>query len=132
MYYLAMICYQTGPTVYRSRTVFEDATPEVVRDFFWDDEFRPKWDPMLVYFKILEECQDTGTMIVHWIKKVCISEGLHNCVCLGFIIPHFSSNNVGIDILICAPPIFSSLSSAVIGNISLVEGYGRPGRCIIV
>ncbi|XP_059448638.1 uncharacterized protein LOC132179863 [Corylus avellana] len=60
---------ETGPTVYRSRTVFEDATPEVVRDFFWDDEFRPKWDPMLVYFKILEECQDTGTMIVHWIKK---------------------------------------------------------------
>lgn len=60
---------ETGPTVYRSRTVFEDATPEVVRDFFWDDEFRPKWDPMLVHFKILEECPDTGTMIVHWIKK---------------------------------------------------------------
>lgn len=60
---------ETGPTVYRSRTVFEDATPEVVRDFFWDDEFRPKWDPMLVYFKILEECRNTGTMIVHWIKK---------------------------------------------------------------
>ncbi|KAF8388184.1 hypothetical protein HHK36_026850 [Tetracentron sinense] len=60
---------ETGPTVYRSRTVFEDATPEVVRDFFWDDEFRPKWDPMLAYFKILEECPRTGTMVVHWIKK---------------------------------------------------------------
>ena len=62
--------YQTGPTVYRSRTVFEDATPELVRDFFWDDEFRPKWDPMLAYFKILDECPHTGMMVVHWIKKV--------------------------------------------------------------
>ncbi|CAK9318704.1 unnamed protein product [Citrullus colocynthis] len=57
------------PIVYRSRTVFEDASPEMVRDFFWDDEFRTKWDPMLTYFKILDECPHTGTMIVHWIKK---------------------------------------------------------------
>ncbi|XP_057958602.1 uncharacterized protein LOC131151374 [Malania oleifera] len=60
---------EIGPTVYRSRTVFEDVSPELVRDFFWDDEFRPKWDPMLAYFKILEECPHTGTMIVHWIRK---------------------------------------------------------------
>lgn len=60
---------ENGPVIYRSRTVFEDATPELVRDFFWDDEFRPKWDPMLGYFKILEECPRNGTMIVHWIKK---------------------------------------------------------------
>lgn len=56
--------------MYRSRTVFEDASPEIVRDFFWDDEFRPKWDPMLAYFKTLEEDTHTGTTIVHWIKKV--------------------------------------------------------------
>ncbi|KFK39597.1 hypothetical protein AALP_AA3G264700 [Arabis alpina] len=60
---------ETGPVVYRSRTVFEDATPEIVRDFFWDDEFRPKWDTMLAYFKTLEEHLQTGTTIVHWIKK---------------------------------------------------------------
>lgn len=42
-----------------------------MRDFFWDDEFRPKWDPMLAHFKILDEIPETGTMIVHWIKKVC-------------------------------------------------------------
>ncbi|KAK4773235.1 hypothetical protein SAY87_028254 [Trapa incisa] len=60
---------RSGPVIYRSRTVFEDASPEVVRDFFWDDEFRPKWDPMLAYFKILEECPHTGAMVVHWIKK---------------------------------------------------------------
>lgn len=60
---------KSGPIILRSRTVFEDANPELVRDFFWDDEFRPKWDPMLAYFKTLEECPHTGTMIVHWIKK---------------------------------------------------------------
>ncbi|XP_010274161.1 PREDICTED: stAR-related lipid transfer protein 7, mitochondrial-like [Nelumbo nucifera] len=60
---------ETGPTIYCSKTVFEDATPELVRDFFWDDEFRPKWDPMLAYCKVLEECPHKGTMIVHWVKK---------------------------------------------------------------
>ncbi|XP_065863148.1 uncharacterized protein [Euphorbia lathyris] len=60
---------QTRPTIFRSRTVFEDATPELVRDFFWDDEFRMKWDPMLAHFKILEESPHTGSSIVHWIKK---------------------------------------------------------------
>ena len=56
--------------MYCSRTIFEDATPELVRDFFWDDDFRLKWDPMLVYFKTLDEFPQNGTMIVHWIKKV--------------------------------------------------------------
>ncbi|ESQ56152.1 hypothetical protein EUTSA_v10025252mg [Eutrema salsugineum] len=60
---------ETGPVVYRSRTVFEDATPDIVRDFFWDDEFRPKWDFMLANFKTLEEDTQTGTMIVQWRKK---------------------------------------------------------------
>ncbi|CAN7105973.1 unnamed protein product [Brassica rapa subsp. narinosa] len=69
---------QTGPVVYRSRTVFEDATPDIVRDFFWDDEFRPKWDPMLAYFKTLEEDPQTGTTIVHWIKKVFLCFAIVN------------------------------------------------------
>ncbi|WZZ39268.1 hypothetical protein YC2023_035527 [Brassica napus] len=60
---------KNGPTEYRSRTVFEDATPEVVRDFFWDDEFRPKWDTMLASSTTVEECTSTGTMIVRWIRK---------------------------------------------------------------
>ncbi|KAL8150327.1 hypothetical protein V2J09_020135 [Rumex salicifolius] len=60
---------QNGPPQYRSRTVFEDATPELVRDFFWDDEFRFKWDDMLLQHKTLEECSITGTMIVHWVRK---------------------------------------------------------------
>ncbi|XP_050376806.1 uncharacterized protein LOC126794190 [Argentina anserina] len=60
---------QTGPPQYRSRTVFEDASPETVRDFFWDDEFRAKWDDMLLEASTLEECPTTGTMLVHWVRK---------------------------------------------------------------
>ncbi|GMH08827.1 hypothetical protein Nepgr_010667 [Nepenthes gracilis] len=60
---------ETGPPQYRSSTIFEDATPEMVRDFFWDDEFRLKWDDMLLYAKTIEECPTTGTMIVHWMRK---------------------------------------------------------------
>ncbi|KAE8730713.1 putative beta-1,3-galactosyltransferase 6 [Hibiscus syriacus] len=58
-----------GPTEYRSRTVFEDATPEMVRDLFWDDQFRPKWDKMLASAATMEEYPTTGTMVVHWVRK---------------------------------------------------------------
>ncbi|KAJ8767124.1 hypothetical protein K2173_013521 [Erythroxylum novogranatense] len=51
--------------------------PELVRDFFWDDEFRMKWDDMLIHAATLEECPTTGTMVVQWVRKVksisCIS-----------------------------------------------------------
>ncbi|XP_062119974.1 uncharacterized protein LOC133834390 isoform X2 [Humulus lupulus] len=60
---------KTGPPQYRTSTVFENAAPEIVRDFFWDDEFRSKWDDMLAYSKTLKECPTTGTMLVHWIRK---------------------------------------------------------------
>ncbi|XWS61414.1 hypothetical protein CRYUN_Cryun07bG0124000 [Craigia yunnanensis] len=60
---------KTGPPQYRSKTVFEDATPKLVRDLFWDDEFRPKWDDMLAYSATIEECPTTGTMVVQWIRK---------------------------------------------------------------
>ncbi|GAB4826110.1 hypothetical protein Ancab_008980 [Ancistrocladus abbreviatus] len=60
---------KTGPPQYRSSSIFEDATPEMVRDFFWDDEFRLKWDDMLIHAKTIEECPSTGTMMVQWIRK---------------------------------------------------------------
>ncbi|KAJ8763853.1 hypothetical protein K2173_003635 [Erythroxylum novogranatense] len=60
---------ENGPPQYRSRTIFEDATPELVRDFFWDDEFRMKWDDMLIHAATLEECPTTGTMVVQWVRK---------------------------------------------------------------
>ncbi|XP_057528100.1 uncharacterized protein LOC130806891 [Amaranthus tricolor] len=60
---------ETGPPQYRSSTIFEDATPEMVRDFFWDDKFRPSFDPMLINSKTLEESRTTGTMVVQWVRK---------------------------------------------------------------
>ncbi|KAM0873122.1 hypothetical protein ACQ4PT_038306 [Festuca glaucescens] len=60
---------EVGPIMHCSQTIFEDATPELVRDFFWDDDFRLKWDPMLVCFKTLDEFPQNGTTIIHWIKK---------------------------------------------------------------
>ncbi|XP_050227868.1 uncharacterized protein LOC126677346 isoform X2 [Mercurialis annua] len=60
---------ETGPPQYRSRTVYEDVVPELMRDFFWDDEFRSKWDDMLLHAATLEECPTTGTMMVQWVRK---------------------------------------------------------------
>lgn len=60
---------ETGPPQYRSRTVYEDVTPELARDFFWDDEFRLKWDDMVIEAETLEECPTTGTMVVRWVRK---------------------------------------------------------------
>ncbi|KAM5568447.1 hypothetical protein ABKV19_016151 [Rosa sericea] len=59
-----------GPTQYRTKTVFENVSPEVLRDFFWDDEFRTRWDKTLIHTKVLSVCLQTGTMIVHWIRKL--------------------------------------------------------------
>lgn len=58
-----------GLTEYRSHTVFEDASPEIVKDFYWDDDFRFAWDDMLIYTKVLEECTETGSEIAHWVRK---------------------------------------------------------------
>lgn len=62
---------ENGPPQYRSSTIFEDASPDVVRDFFWDDDFRIKntWDDMLLQHETLEECTKTGTMVVRWVRK---------------------------------------------------------------
>lgn len=50
--------------------MYENATPEMVRDFFWDDDFRSKWDDMLISATTLAECPTTGTMVVQWVRKV--------------------------------------------------------------
>ncbi|XP_076951122.1 uncharacterized protein LOC143624308 [Bidens hawaiensis] len=60
---------ETGPPQYRSRSVYEDMSPEMMRDFFWDDEFRLKWDDMLLEAETIEECPNNGTMVVKWVRK---------------------------------------------------------------
>lgn len=126
--------FQAGPVIYRSRTVFEDATPELVRDFFWDDDFRPKWDPMLSYFKTLEEFPVTGEMIVHWIKKVMLYPEFEYFflvfLYLCFVISSFVYFTSCIDF--CYFCYGSSLSSAVIENTSWAEEYGSLQKHFIV
>nr|GEV46479.1 START domain, START-like domain protein [Tanacetum cinerariifolium] len=60
---------ETGPPQYCSKTVYENATPELIRDFYWDDDFRLKWDDMLLHASTLEEFPTTGTSVVLWTRK---------------------------------------------------------------
>ncbi|XP_074583008.1 uncharacterized protein LOC141839203 isoform X2 [Curcuma longa] len=62
---------EAGRPQYRSSTIYEDTTAEILRDFFWDDDFRIKngWDDMLLQHATLKECMSTGTMIVQWVRK---------------------------------------------------------------
>jgi hypothetical protein len=61
-----------------------------MRDFFWDDEFRAKWDDMLLHAETLEDCPTTGTMLVQWVRKVGRASALSfvslkGSVCVGLI-----------------------------------------------
>ncbi|XP_078448395.1 uncharacterized protein LOC144716979 [Wolffia australiana] len=101
---------ETGPPQYRSSTIYEDVTPDILKDFFWDDEFRieGKWDDMLIYHKTLEECKKTGTMIVQWVRKfpffcsnreyiigrrIWESDGAYYCVTKGVPYPSVPRRN---------------------------------------
>ncbi|CAD6342928.1 unnamed protein product [Miscanthus lutarioriparius] len=46
-----------------AHTIFEDATPELVRDFFCDGDFRLNWDPMLAHSKTLDEIPQNGATV---------------------------------------------------------------------
>jgi len=89
---------EQGPTQYKSRTVFENLSPEFIRDFFWDDRFRAHWDDMLSYSKVWEEDKETGALIVQWVRKypffckdreyiigrrIYEHNGIYYCVCQG-------------------------------------------------
>ncbi|KAA8526073.1 hypothetical protein F0562_007827 [Nyssa sinensis] len=116
---------QNGPPQYRTRTVYEDATPELVRDFFWDDDFRMKWDDMLIQAETLEECPTTGTMIVQWVRKVgkgycCIFEYFD---CLGHISLCFA-----ILLFVAQFPFFCSDREYIIGR--KIWESGRSYYCV--
>ena len=112
---------QNGPPQYRSSTIFEDASPEVVRDFFWDDEFRIKnsWDDMLLQHETLEECTKTGTMVVRWVRKVSSLHDISSATCWAETIASCLKRVV----LLC-----SSHSSVVTGSTSSVAEYGHLER----
>lgn len=60
---------QEGPTEYRTRHIFENVTPQMLRDFLWDDEVRHEWDSLIRSAKCLEGCSETGENISYWVKK---------------------------------------------------------------
>lgn len=68
---------EEGPTQYKSKTIFENMSPEFMRDFFWDDQFRAHWDDMLIHSKVWEEDKETGSLIVQWVRKVWVFDMLH-------------------------------------------------------
>lgn len=64
-------CYKpkNGCLTYMSTTIFENCSPELLRDFYMDNEYRVKWDKTSVEHKQLEIDESNGTEIGRTIKK---------------------------------------------------------------
>ncbi|XP_010499897.1 PREDICTED: stAR-related lipid transfer protein 7, mitochondrial isoform X1 [Camelina sativa] len=58
-----------GPVKYLSTTVFEDCSPEVLRDFYMDNEYRAQWDKTVVEHVQLQVDSTSGIEIGRTIKK---------------------------------------------------------------
>ncbi|XP_010465108.1 PREDICTED: uncharacterized protein LOC104745540 [Camelina sativa] len=58
-----------GPMKYLSTTVFEDCSPEVLRDFYMDNEYRTQWDKTVVEHQQLQVDSSSGIEIGRTIKK---------------------------------------------------------------
>ncbi|KVI04572.1 START-like domain-containing protein, partial [Cynara cardunculus var. scolymus] len=54
---------ESGPTQYCTKTVYKNATPELMRDF------RLKWDDMLSHAATVDEFPTAGASVVHWIRN---------------------------------------------------------------
>ncbi|ESQ48719.1 hypothetical protein EUTSA_v10020844mg [Eutrema salsugineum] len=69
--YTAKCCKPTdgGPMKYLSTTVFEDCSPEALRDFYMDNEYRKQWDKTVVEHEQLQVDRDSGIEIGRTIKK---------------------------------------------------------------
>ncbi|KAJ0249370.1 hypothetical protein HA466_0148770 [Hirschfeldia incana] len=58
-----------GPIKYLSTTVFENCSPEVLRDFYMDNEYRKQWDKTVVEHEQLQVDSSSGIEIGRTIKK---------------------------------------------------------------
>ncbi|CAN6991699.1 unnamed protein product [Brassica rapa subsp. trilocularis] len=58
-----------GPMKYLSTTVFEDCSPEALRDFYMDNEYRKQWDKTVVEHEQLQVDSSSGVEIGRTIKK---------------------------------------------------------------
>lgn len=54
---------------YLSVTVFEDCSPEMLKDFYMDNDFRKQWDKTVVAHHQLQVDSNTGIEFGRTIKK---------------------------------------------------------------
>ncbi|XP_065863930.1 uncharacterized protein [Euphorbia lathyris] len=70
MSYTAKCCKPKDEAVkYLSTTVFENCSPENLRDFYMDNDYRKQWDKTIVQHEQLQVDETTGTEIGCTIKK---------------------------------------------------------------
>ncbi|GAV78064.1 LOW QUALITY PROTEIN: hypothetical protein CFOL_v3_21532, partial [Cephalotus follicularis] len=68
--YTARCCRpEDGPLKYLSLTVFENCSPEILRDFYMDNEYRKQWDKTMVQHEQLQLDTTNGIEIGRTIKK---------------------------------------------------------------
>ncbi|XP_042495448.1 uncharacterized protein LOC122074612 [Macadamia integrifolia] len=68
--YSAKCCKpKDGPLKYLSVTIFENCSPEFLRDFYMDNEYRKLWDKMVVEHEQLQIDETTGIEIGRTVKK---------------------------------------------------------------
>lgn len=60
----------SGKTEYKSITYSPDATPEEFLDLYLDDDFRPRWDTMIIHHEVLEHGDFAERQqVVRWIRR---------------------------------------------------------------
>ncbi|KAF3432313.1 hypothetical protein FNV43_RR27053 [Rhamnella rubrinervis] len=70
LFYSAKCCKpKDGPLKYLSVTVFENCFPEMLRDFYMDNDYRKKWDKTLVDHEQLQVDENSGVEVGRTIKK---------------------------------------------------------------
>ncbi|KAF5739202.1 hypothetical protein HS088_TW12G00403 [Tripterygium wilfordii] len=68
--YKAKCCKpKDGPLKYWSVTVFENCSPEILRDFYMDNDYRKQWDKTVIEHEQLQVDKTTGIEIGRTIKK---------------------------------------------------------------
>lgn len=60
---------QDGPLKFYSVTTFEKCSAELLRDFYMDNQYRIKWDNIVIHHEQLQVDENSGTEIGRCIKK---------------------------------------------------------------
>ncbi|QCE02203.1 uncharacterized protein LOC114165102 [Vigna unguiculata] len=60
---------KNGPLRYLSKTVFNDISSEMLRNFYMDNDYRKQWDKTVIEHNQLQVDKSDGTEVGHTIKK---------------------------------------------------------------